>query len=287
MPDPGWLRVGNQSASSAEPWELPFAFALQHGFDAFEWFPDPKASGAGRSASEVTPGERRELREAARAHDVRLSVHASLAASPLHPAGARLLLEELDFAAELGAGLLCTHLLLEEGAAAFARALAPLWPRLEERGLDLALENTVLTGPEEVSACFRALRVAGLPPGVRVGVCLDLGHANLCAATRNDYLAFVDRLDAEVPILHLHLHENRGDADSHLPLFTGPAARDERGLVGLLERLAARGFRGSAVLEQWPEPPSLLLAARERLLALAASVAALWSPGGVALSRGG
>jgi hypothetical protein len=71
-----------------------------------------------------------------------------------------------------------------------------------------------------------------------------------------------------VPIIHLHLHENHGDRDSHLTLFTGPAGRDPAGLSALLERLARRGFSGSGILEQWPQPPELLVQARDRLLEL-------------------
>src|SRR5208283_760872 len=87
-------------------------------------------------------------------------------------------------------------------------------------------------------------------------------------ATHNRYLEFVDRLDSRVPIIHAHLHENWGDADTHLPLFTGPAGRDDSGIRGLIERLRHRDFSGSIILEQWPDPPSLLNQARDRLLAL-------------------
>ena len=34
---------------------------------------------------------------------------------------------------------------------------------------------------------------------------------------------------------------------------------------GLLERLERRGFVGNAILEQWPEPPEVLVKARDRL----------------------
>jgi sugar phosphate isomerase/epimerase len=101
-----------------------------------------------------------------------------------------------------------------------------------------------------------------------VGMCLDLGHANLCAATRNDYLGFIDQLEPEVPIIHVHLHENWGDDDSHLALFTGPAGQDGAGLRGFVQRMKQRGFSGSVILEQWPQPPSLLNQARQGLLQL-------------------
>ena len=96
-------------------------------------------------------------------------------------------------------------------------------------------------------------------------MCLDSGHANLFAGTRNDYLKFVDRLGDHVPILHWHAHENWGDCDSHLTLFTGPAGRDPTGLRMLVDRFLRRGYVGSIILEQWPSPPQLLVDAVQGL----------------------
>jgi sugar phosphate isomerase/epimerase len=97
-------------------------------------------------------------------------------------------------------------------------------------------------------------------------MCLDVGHANLHATTRNDYIGYVDRLRPEVPIIHVHLHENDGDRDSHLVIFTGAAAHDPSGVAALLDRLERRSFAGNVILEQWPQPPELLAQARDRLL---------------------
>jgi sugar phosphate isomerase/epimerase len=99
-------------------------------------------------------------------------------------------------------------------------------------------------------------------------MCFDLGHANLHELTRNNYWRFLDGLSEQVPIIHLHLHENYGDRDSHLVLFTGPSRDNTAGLEGLIDRLARRGFAGCAILEQWPSPPSLLVEARNRLCRL-------------------
>jgi sugar phosphate isomerase/epimerase len=96
-------------------------------------------------------------------------------------------------------------------------------------------------------------------------MCLDLGHANLYDATRNDYLKFIDLLKPYVPIIHIHMHENYGDSDSHLPFFIGPAGKDTSGLQGFVERMKKRGFSGSVILEQWPQPSLLLNEARDRL----------------------
>ena len=96
-------------------------------------------------------------------------------------------------------------------------------------------------------------------------MCLDMGHANLCGATRNDFIRYLDGLALEVPIVHLHVHENYGDADSHLPLFTGPAGVDDAGVRAFLERLRRRDYRGAMILEQWPNPPRFLVEAAARL----------------------
>ena len=96
-------------------------------------------------------------------------------------------------------------------------------------------------------------------------MCLDPGHANLCRETLNDYLRFIDLLDPRIPIIHVHMHENHGDSDSHLPLFTGPARHNPSGIRGIIDRLSGRGFSGAIILEQWPRPRRMLHEARKRL----------------------
>lgn len=260
--------IGNQSSFTAPRPLFPFEYALAAGFGAFEFFPDRQADGRGWEISDLDAAERADLRNAADGHDLRLSVHAPWWLDPCQPATLPELLEVQRFAAEIGARLLNIHFYLQEGAEAFVRAIEPLVEELAQSGQRLALENTVTTSPEAVNEVFTVLRANRADLAEHVGLCLDIGHANLCAATRNDYLAFVDRLAADLPIIHAHLHENWGDADSHLTLFTGPAAHDSAGIEGLIDRLLARGFSGAWILEQWPEPNELLDDARDRLLVL-------------------
>jgi phosphoglucan,water dikinase len=258
------ITIGNQTSFAAATPTEPFDYALANGFDAFEWFPD-KHGGAGWDTCDLGAPLRAQIRESARAAGVRLSVHARLQANPLLPECQGLLREDLELARELGAVLLNIHLYEEAGVLAFVEAILPLVRQASEAGLAVTIENTPNHGPELFNALFQCIRRRPSLPASRVGVCLDVGHANLCAATHNDYLGFVDRLERQVPILHLHLHENWGDADSHLVLFTGPAATDESGVRGLLQRLRSRNYSGSIILEQWPQPPSLLNTARDRL----------------------
>ncbi len=156
------------------------------------------------------------------------------------------------------------HLFPEHGAKAHAESLGPLLEAARSANVRLSLENTPETSPDHFNKVFGVLTAMPEAAG-RVGMCLDSGHANLFAGTRNNFLLFVDLLGDHVPIIHWHAHENWGDRDSHLPLFTGPSARDDRGLRELVRRLMVRGISGSVVLEQWPQPPQVLVETRERL----------------------
>jgi len=262
------LRIGNQTCFAARLLE-PFEFAIANGFDAFEFFPDRGFSGRGGwDECEVDRPARREIQQTAVRRGLALTVHAPLVFDPLREPESDRLYSTVEFAAEIGAKLVNLHLDLSEGVECFIAALGPALRATADAGLQLAIENTVLTGPDDINGFFAALFRRPELPAAHAGMCFDLGHANLCAATRNDYCRFVDQLSEQVPIRHLHLHENYGDQDSHLTLFTGPAGADTRGVEGLLEQLARRGFSGCAILEQWPQPPSLLVTARDRLLQL-------------------
>jgi sugar phosphate isomerase/epimerase len=241
---------------------LPFEFALRHGFDAFEWFSDKGP--LGWCEDDHGPGERCEIREKGQDAGLLFSVHAPHLADPTTPEGAAAVLRSIRFAADVGAGLVNLHLFPAHAAGRFADSLGRLLEVARAAGVRLTVENTPETSSEDFNALFSAL--GGVPGAADwVGMCLDMGHANLFAGTRNDYLRFVDRLGEHVPVLHWHAHENYGDRDSHLALFTGPAGRDDRGVRALARRLLRRGFGGSVILEQWPNPPELLVTARDRL----------------------
>ena len=257
------IRIGNQTSFAAAPLE-PFDYAVANGFDAFEWFPDKKP-GAGWDETDLGEAQRRQIRERARERQMRLSVHARWQADPFQPKTFDLFWRDLALAQELAAVSLNIHLAHERGIPAYLEAILPLIRRTAETGIQLTIENTPDHRPELFNELFAALRRLHPAPMDHVALCFDLGHANLCNATRNRYLEFVDRLDPQLPIGHLHLHENWGDADTHLTLFTGPAGRDESGIRGLIKRLRKRNFSGSIILEQWPNPPSLLNQARDRL----------------------
>jgi sugar phosphate isomerase/epimerase len=258
------IRVGNQTNCHV-PARLPYDFAVRHGFDAFEWFSDKGR--AGWCEGDMGASERAEVLRASKANGMLFSVHVPVVADPATRSGAEAIRESIRFGGDVGAGVVNIHLFSERGARPFAESLGPLLELARAANLRLALENTPETSPDNFNADFGVL--AAMPESAgRVGMCLDSGHANLFEGTRNDFLRFFDLLGDHIPIIHWHAHENWGDRDSHLPLFTGPSSRNEDGLRELVRRLKQRGFAGSVVLEQWPNPPEVLVQIRERLVQL-------------------
>jgi sugar phosphate isomerase/epimerase len=265
------IRIGNQTARHAAG-RLPFEFALRKGFDAFEWFSD-KGQSSGWCEDDMSIRERDEIRQMGQEADVFYSVHAPHNADPTTREGMAAILRSIRFAADVGAQLVNLHLFPAHPPEWFAGSLAQLLEGARSAGVRVTVENTPQTSPEDFNALFGAL--SGVPEVAGwIGMCLDMGHANLFAGTRNDYVGFVDRLDEYVPILHWHAHENWGDRDSHLTVFTGPAERDDSGIRALTRRLLQRGFCGAVILEQWPQPAELLVQARDRLRSLLDSLRA-------------
>ena len=263
------IYIGNQTAKFACPVHMPFAYAAVRGFTAFEWFADTgkNAEGAtyGWTFARIDSAGRERLRVLAR--EKRFSVHAPWDADPRTSAGRDALRETLRFAEEISAPTVVAHLCPESSAIhAFAEALGELLLAGDFAGNApcVAVENTVHNSPADFHAFAEALPASLLSAG-RVGMTFDLGHANCCDATRNDYIRFLNELPAALPIVHCHVHENWGDGDTHLPLFTGPAANNDAGIRMFAEILIKRGFAGSLILEQWPEPPELLDKAAGRL----------------------
>jgi sugar phosphate isomerase/epimerase len=263
------IHIGNQTAFFVGPL-LPFEFAVEQGFDAFEFFPDGEPAGPGWSAADLSLETRARIRTTAEAHDLRLSVHASLCADLLSAAGRNVLWADVDLARDIRARVFNIHL-LPVWDDAYVGAVLSLATRLAAADLVLAIENTPANRPEDFDALFVRLRALDAAAARPIGICLDIGHANLHDGTRNDYLAYFDRLATSVPVVHVHAHENRGDADSHMTLFTGPARKNPAGIEGLVRRLLERHYAGSVILEQWPDPPELLASARRKLRAMIAA----------------
>ena len=264
------IRIGNQTAYSSNGPMDPFDFALAHGFDCFEWFADKKffddGTSRGWNESDFDPYKRDEIRRLGRARDILYTVHAPWQANPLHESGAALLRNSIDFAHDIGASLMNLHLYMDQDAECYVKSMLPVIAYATEKRMHISIENTPLTTPDDFNRTFELFgKHVDLS---HVGMCLDIGHANVCELTRNDFLRYIDMLSPQVPITHLHVHENNGDSDSHLTLFTGPSSRNDSAVRGFIERMKARNYQGAMILEQWPHPPWMLVEAESRLRTL-------------------
>jgi len=130
------------------------------------------------------------------------------------------LLQTLDVAERTGAKLVVCHPGYEHWRYAgnidlWLEASLAFWPailsRAEQLGCRIALENVFDTHSEALRRLLTALDHPLL------GHCFDIGHWNLfCDAPISEWL------DALGPFLiHLHLHDNTGKSDAHLPVGEG------------------------------------------------------------------
>src|SRR5262249_4029336 len=150
----------------------------------------------------LSAAQRQAFRSRARDAGISLSVHAPVHADPLRPNGNKDLDESLRLAVDLGAGLLNIHFGAPRQVEEFAAALGPLVQRCSISGVKLAVENPPGTSPEDFNRLFALLGRSAPRGDSAVGMCLDVGHANLHAETRNDYIGYLDRLRPEVPLIH-------------------------------------------------------------------------------------
>jgi sugar phosphate isomerase/epimerase len=89
------------------------------------------------------------------------------------------------------------------------------WPRvadvLNRAGARLVLENVYEHRPEDMGELLEKLKHSN------VGLCLDCGHLMAFGrANLGDWLASLGNLIAQ-----LHLHDNQGEKDEHLPMGSG------------------------------------------------------------------
>jgi len=247
-------------------------FARRHGLSAFEvWADHPHAH------PDETPNELRERLRRELAGFARVSVHGPLGNASLasiNPGiwreSLRQYLATVELAHDIGAAVLVVHpgdlrdpRFADEFPRRSQEALGQLARRAEQLGVTLAVENCgpYHAGVDRTADELRALIAhVGSP---RLKACLDTGHG---AVNRNT--ADLVRLLGNA-IVHLHVHDNHGQRDEHLPMGRGTI--DFSVLAPVLA-----GFDGLAIAEVvWDErsggetPEELLGAARTGWAAVA------------------
>ncbi len=120
-----------------------------------------------------------------------------------------------------------------ENCAAFYQKLLT-----KSRGTMIAIENT----GESLPQLF--LKLQNLVNHNFFSFCLDLGHLNIFA--RNHLSEWLDAINNQ-PAIHLHIHDNNGEKDQHLPvglgnfnwfLFLEKISKNSTDLSGTFENLS-------------------------------------------------
>ena len=113
----------------------------------------------------------------------------------------------------------------------------------------LALENVMEPSPDTL------VSIAAGVDDPRLGLCLDVGHANTCVSRTPP----PDWIAPMAPYLrHVHLHNNRGQEDLHAPLDEGTVPMGE--IIGAVLEQAPRA---TFTIENQDALPSLRWLARQ------------------------
>ena len=113
----------------------------------------------------------------------------------------------------------------------------------------LALENVMEPSPDTL------VSIAAGVDDPRLGLCLDVGHANTCVSRTPP----LDWIAPMAPYLrHVHLHNNRGQDDLHSPLDEGTVPMGE-----IIDAVLEQAPRATFTIENQDALPSLRWLARQ------------------------
>lgn len=116
--------------------------------------------------------------------------------------------------------------------------------RAAEKGIRLAIEN--IYGGRFYSQIDELINLVEEVNLDNVGFCLDVGHANVDGV---DILSAVQRMGRK--LYEIHLHDNNGKKDQHLPIGFGIV-----NWIEVIEALNSINYPGTATFEffRWPMP---------------------------------
>lgn len=263
------------SASGLRPRDLiaSIEFARQHGIAAVELFADVPTLHPGS----VNAQERAALRAKLAECGVRASIHVSLFGPNLgceNPGiwaeSVKQHQETIDLAADLAAEVMVVHpgyvYLPRQDREAVrhqtVRGLKAVAAHAGERGVKLALENIGLGDRFIDPSGEDLLRILEEVDSPAVGICFDVGHANVNSSIEKVLRPLVPH------VIHVHIHDNHGTNDDHLPV--GDAAIDYGPVLPLL-----RNFQGLVIGEiaDRQDPEGGILRSYERLQKMVAMAA--------------
>jgi len=233
---------------------LPFPEILERiarDFEAWE------VVGEGRHA---LPAIEREFRELAPSYDLEYSAHSPMSDINIGSLNQRMreaalqeLIAGLGAAGRMGMDVYTVHpgfmtplgfVAPDKVKETVRSSLRRLEAVSNELGVRIALEN-MPRSPFSMATTPAAL--AELMEDLDIGICFDIGHAHTSGLV-DEFLALKDRF------INVHVHDNRGETDEHLPVGKGTVdfPRLLRGLEGYRGRyvIEARGLEDAVAGQQ-------------------------------------
>jgi sugar phosphate isomerase/epimerase len=171
----------------------------------------------------------------------------------------------LNLAGDLGSSLLTTHYLggpalftSEEVLDFYVLLLEELCGQGEAEGVTVALENSP-RNQDEVRI-FRSI-FERVP---KVGLLLDIGHTHI-KTRENKARDFLDDGILGDRLCHVHISDNDGHNDLHVPLGSVRNGIDWNATIDLLKR---RGYDGTVTIEVFSPDRGYLITSRDKFRAL-------------------
>ena len=179
------------------------------------------------------------------------------------------MIRSLETASALGASKVVVHpghigglavFRMDEARKRVAEGLDRVVRKAARLGLRLCLENmfpqyNAFVEPSEFSAAFKTF------PGLELT--LDIGHANIGSPDGKRIRAFIRRLGSRIG--HVHVSDNHGQADEHLPLGAGTINFAE-----VVRDLETAGYNDTITFEIFTEERWRVKDSRERFAAMTA-----------------
>lgn len=257
------MKLGAMTNPYADPL-AEIAWIGEHGFDFVDLALEPPHT----LADHLDPAT---IRAALDRHKLDVIVHTDPLlplASPYHAvqdAVQRELERALPFASAIGARLLTTHYRgappsfdVAQTAAWYAGLLTPLCNAAANLGITVALEN----GPERGEQLRILREVFRRVP--RLGLLLDVAHANI-GVVKNLTNEYLFDSDVGARLAHVHVSDNDGGADQHLPL--GAARGGGVPWPRIINALRRRNYQGTITLDVHSADRDYLLISRDKFRA--------------------
>ena len=222
-------RIGLQSCKyNGYLLEEEVAFSISKGFKVFEVFFDDFWPW------DINVKLREIIKEVALENDLALQVHAPI--KRVEPWN-EVLLEAVSFTSEIGSELLTFHPEIED-----IHFYKEIFSLAMEKKIYIGLENYKAHGsyytPEELKQITDEFQ--NFP---NIGITFDTGHANI-GTKPHEYLTGL--IENGLKIFNVHLHDNLGKTDSHLPLGQGNIRFSD--LIHIFDKI---NYNGNFIIEHW------------------------------------